>query len=111
MLLRRTQRRASAGSWRRACRSAAWALQHIRHQADASPAAAHAQGMLLRRTKATRIDGEPVVDLPQRSVVLRRIAFSPSERAFYDCLQKESASQLKVRPRAADFPHALLLQR
>ncbi|KAK9831907.1 hypothetical protein WJX81_008001 [Elliptochloris bilobata] len=54
------------------------------------------QGMLLRRTKATRIDGQPVVDLPERRVLLQRIAFSPPERAFYDCLQKESASQLKA---------------
>ena len=54
------------------------------------------QGMLLRRTKATRIDGQPVVDLPERRVVLRRIAFSPPERSYYDDLQKESASQLRV---------------
>ena len=58
--------------------------------------------MLLRRTKATRIDGQPVVDLPERRVVLQRIAFSPPERVYYDDLQKESASQLRVRLRTLD---------
>jgi len=66
---------------------------------------ARAQGMLLRRTKATLIDGAPVVDLPERRVTLRRIAFSPPERAFYERVQQESARELKARARA---PRALL---
>lgn len=66
------------------------------------------QGMLLRRTKATRIDGQPVVDLPERRVVLRRIAFSPAERSYYDDLQKESASQLRVRREALDSDQHLV---
>lgn len=64
------------------------------------------QGLLLRRTKATRIDGQPVVDLPERRVVLRRIPFSPPERSYYDDLQKESASQLRVRAEAPNIQAA-----
>jgi len=72
---------------------------------------ARAQGMLLRRTKATLIDGAPVVDLPERRVTLRRIAFSPPERAFYERVQQESARELKARARAPRGPHPARLTR
>ena len=52
--------------------------------------------MLLRRTKGSTIDGEPVVKLPPREQQLVRKAFSMSEQRFYDQVQAESMQKLKV---------------
>ena len=54
------------------------------------------QGVLLRRTKNSRIDGEPVVKLPPREQQLVQCQFSSQEQAFYDQLQQDSLSQLQV---------------
>ena len=61
------------------------------------------QPVLLRRTKSSTIDGEPVVRLPPREQQLVCKAFSPSEQRFYDQVQQESMQKLKVCPPA---PHA-----
>lgn len=54
------------------------------------------QPVLLRRTKSSTIDGEPVVKLPPREQQLVRKAFSMSEQKFYDQVQAESMQKLKV---------------
>ena len=54
------------------------------------------QPVLLRRTKTSTIDGEPVVKLPPREQQLVRKAFSASEQRFYDQVQQESMQKLKV---------------
>lgn len=54
------------------------------------------QPVLLRRTKGSTIDGEPVVKLPPREQQLVRKAFSMSEQKFYDQVQAESMQKLKV---------------
>ena len=54
------------------------------------------QGVLLRRTKGSKIDGKPIVDLPPREVAHARLDFPPAERANYDRLQAQSAAELKV---------------
>lgn len=58
------------------------------------------QPVLLRRTKSSTIDGEPVVKLPPREQLLVRKAFSLSEQQFYDQVQAESMQKLKVRASA-----------
>jgi SNF2 family DNA or RNA helicase len=45
--------------------------------------------VMLRRTKATRVGGEPIVRLPPRTVALRGVEFSQRERACYARLQAE----------------------
>lgn len=59
------------------------------------------QAVLLRRTKSSTIDGEPVVKLPPREQQLVRKAFSMSEQKFYDQVQAESMQQLKACASAA----------
>ena len=54
------------------------------------------QGVLLRRAKGSRLDGEPIVELPARQVELVKLHFSAAERAAYDELQRSSMTQLKV---------------
>ena len=54
------------------------------------------QPVLLRRTKTSKIDGEPVVILPPRQQQLIRKSFSASEQKFYDQVQQESMQKLKV---------------
>ena len=56
---------------------------------------------MLRRTKTSTIDGEPVVVLPPREQQLVSISFSASEQKFYEHVQQESMQKLKVRPSAA----------
>lgn len=55
------------------------------------------QGVLLRRTKGSTLNGEPIVELPARQVEIVRLHFSAEERAAYDELQRSSMSQLKVQ--------------
>jgi SNF2 family DNA or RNA helicase len=52
--------------------------------------------ILLRRTKGTLIDGQPIVDLPPRIVKLKKTQFSIEERTFYDKLETESREQFQV---------------
>ena len=67
----------------------------IREPIRAAPAAGFAQlqrvlaAVMLRRTKATKIAGEPIVRLPPRSVRLRAVEFSSTERECYARLQAE----------------------
>lgn len=53
------------------------------------------QAVMLRRTKATTIDGQPIVSLPPRIVSLCQTEFSPEERSFYTCLEAASREQFQ----------------
>lgn len=54
------------------------------------------QNILLRRTKTTKIDGDPIISLPERRVNLVKIDFSKEERKFYDRVEKEAMSKMKA---------------
>ncbi|XP_042501657.1 helicase-like transcription factor CHR28 isoform X2 [Macadamia integrifolia] len=55
--------------------------------------------IMLRRTKGTLLDGEPIIKLPPKSVYLTKVEFSSEERAFY--LNLEADSRLQFRKYAA----------
>jgi SNF2 family DNA or RNA helicase len=57
------------------------------------------QGVLIRRTKDSRINGEPAVKLPPRELQLLKQEFSGEERDFYTRLHLESKAKLTVRHR------------
>ncbi|KAK9916313.1 hypothetical protein WJX75_001149 [Coccomyxa subellipsoidea] len=68
------------------------------------------QGVLLRRTKGSTLDGKPIVQLPARQVELVRLHFSVAERAAYDELQRSSMTQLKaLRGAKSSYMNMLLL--
>lgn len=52
--------------------------------------------IMLRRTKGTMLDGEPIINLPPKSVELKRVSFSTEERDFYSKLEADSRAQFKV---------------
>ncbi|XP_042453098.1 helicase-like transcription factor CHR28 isoform X2 [Zingiber officinale] len=51
--------------------------------------------VLLRRTKGTIIDGEPILKLPPKSICLKKVEFSHEEREFYLKLEADSRQQFK----------------
>lgn len=52
--------------------------------------------LLLRRTPATRVNGSPIVHLPMKSVVTRRIRLSGGQQQFYENVQRMAARKLTV---------------
>jgi hypothetical protein len=55
---------------------------------------------LLRRTKTDTLDGEPLVTLPEKNIVLDGHNFSDDEQQFYDVLFKRAKMKFnKVRDR------------
>ncbi|KAI3982825.1 hypothetical protein MKX01_010308 [Papaver californicum] len=52
--------------------------------------------IMLRRTKGTLLDGEPIINLPSKTVNLTKVEFSAEERAFYSKLESDSRSQFKA---------------
>ncbi|GLJ36518.1 hypothetical protein SUGI_0733660 [Cryptomeria japonica] len=52
--------------------------------------------IMLRRTKCTFIDGEPIINLPPKTVTLKKIEFSLEEREFYQKLEIDSQARFKV---------------
>ncbi|KHG28441.1 putative ATP-dependent helicase C23E6.02 [Gossypium arboreum] len=52
--------------------------------------------VMLRRTKATLIDGEPIIKLPPKSVLMSKVDFTAEERDFYTQLEADSRSQFKA---------------
>ncbi|CAI0444051.1 unnamed protein product [Linum tenue] len=52
--------------------------------------------VMLRRTKGTMINGEPIIKLPPKSIGLNKVEFSPEERAFYTQLESDSSSKFKA---------------
>jgi SNF2 family DNA or RNA helicase len=53
------------------------------------------QGVLLRRTKNSTIDGKPILDIPKCNQSLHRIDFGHQERQFYNTLKAQSESLLQ----------------
>ncbi|KAJ6906919.1 hypothetical protein NC651_017555 [Populus alba x Populus x berolinensis] len=54
------------------------------------------RAIMLRRTKATLIDGQPIINLPPKSICLTKVDFSIEERAFYTRLEADSRSKFKA---------------
>ncbi|XP_057962916.1 helicase-like transcription factor CHR28 [Malania oleifera] len=52
--------------------------------------------IMLRRTKGTLLDGEPIITLPPKSVELKKVDFSKEERDFYSRLEADSRAQFEV---------------
>ncbi|XP_040951788.1 helicase-like transcription factor CHR28 isoform X2 [Gossypium hirsutum] len=53
------------------------------------------QTIMLRRTKATLLDGEPIINLPPKMIELRKVEFTKAERDFYSRLESDSRAQFK----------------
>ncbi|CAI9087534.1 OLC1v1021621C2 [Oldenlandia corymbosa var. corymbosa] len=49
--------------------------------------------IMLRRTKGSLIDGEPIINLPPKTIKLHKVDFSPEEREFYQTLESDSRAQ------------------
>ncbi|KAL6187256.1 hypothetical protein ACLB2K_043370 [Fragaria x ananassa] len=54
------------------------------------------RAIMLRRTKGTMIDGQPIINLPPKTINLSKVEFSVEERAFYTKLEADSRSQFKA---------------
>ncbi|KAL2939000.1 Helicase-like transcription factor CHR28 [Bienertia sinuspersici] len=52
--------------------------------------------LLLRRTKETLLDGEPIICLPPKTIEMKTVNFTIEERSFYAQLEAESRSQFKA---------------
>ncbi|XP_042483318.1 helicase-like transcription factor CHR28 [Macadamia integrifolia] len=52
--------------------------------------------VMLRRTKGTFIDGQPIINLPPKSIELKKVDFSKEEREFYSRLEADSRAQFEV---------------
>ncbi|KAK3122863.1 hypothetical protein QOZ80_8AG0619410 [Eleusine coracana subsp. coracana] len=52
--------------------------------------------ILLRRTKETLINGEPIINLPPKTINLEKVDFTQEERSFYLTLEERSRQQFKV---------------
>ncbi|KAF8409328.1 hypothetical protein HHK36_005403 [Tetracentron sinense] len=52
--------------------------------------------IMLRRTKGTLLDGEPIITLPPKSIELKKVEFSKEERDFYSRLEADSRAQFKA---------------
>ncbi|XP_061375542.1 helicase-like transcription factor CHR28 isoform X2 [Gastrolobium bilobum] len=51
--------------------------------------------IMLRRTKGTLLDGEPIISLPPKFVELKKVDFSQEERDFYSRLEADSRAQFQ----------------
>ncbi|KAK1422654.1 hypothetical protein QVD17_17940 [Tagetes erecta] len=51
------------------------------------------KSIMLRRTKGTLLKGEPIISLPPKTIILKRVDFSAEERGFYHKLEAESRAQ------------------
>ncbi|KAL1567364.1 helicase-like transcription factor CHR28 isoform X3 [Salvia divinorum] len=49
--------------------------------------------IMLRRTKGTLLDGGPIIDLPPKTIELKKVEFSMEERDFYCRLEADSRAQ------------------
>uniref|UniRef100_M8AYM2 Putative ATP-dependent helicase n=1 Tax=Aegilops tauschii TaxID=37682 RepID=M8AYM2_AEGTA len=65
--------------------------------------------VLLRRTKETTINGEPIINLPPKTIKLQKVDFTKEERAFYLTLEERSRQQFKVEDRCRDLESYLEL--
>ena len=44
----------------------------------------------------TKLDGEPIINLPPKYIKMKTVKFTAEERSFYAQLEAESRSQFKV---------------
>ncbi|BAT73771.1 hypothetical protein LR48_Vigan01g064400 [Vigna angularis] len=51
--------------------------------------------IMLRRTKGTLLDGEPIISLPPKYIELKKVDFSTEERDFYYKLEADSRAQFQ----------------
>ncbi|CAJ1936386.1 unnamed protein product [Sphenostylis stenocarpa] len=51
--------------------------------------------IMLRRTKGTLLDGEPIISLPPKHIELKKVDFSMEERDFYYKLEADSRAQFQ----------------
>ncbi|CAM0902558.1 unnamed protein product [Alopecurus aequalis] len=51
--------------------------------------------ILLRRTKETLLDGEPIIKIPPKTIELKKINFTQEERYFYLALEEGSRQKFK----------------
>ncbi|CAF2055009.1 helicase-like transcription factor CHR28 [Brassica napus] len=54
------------------------------------------KAIMLRRTKGTLLDGQPIINLPPKTINLSKVDFSVEERSFYTKLESDSRSQFKA---------------
>ncbi|KAJ0229890.1 Helicase-like transcription factor CHR28 [Hirschfeldia incana] len=54
------------------------------------------KAIMLRRTKGTLLDGQPILNLPPKTINLSKVDFSVEERSFYTKLESDSRSQFKA---------------
>ncbi|XP_050270956.1 helicase-like transcription factor CHR28 isoform X1 [Quercus robur] len=54
------------------------------------------RAIMLRRTKGTLLDGEPIIKLPPKTIRMSKVDFSTEERAFYTNLEADSRSRFKA---------------
>ncbi|KAL2931938.1 Helicase-like transcription factor CHR28 [Bienertia sinuspersici] len=54
------------------------------------------KNIMLRRTKGTLLDGKPIINLPPKSVMLKKVEFSEEERDFYSRLEADSRAQFQA---------------
>nr|GMC88025.1 helicase-like transcription factor CHR28 isoform X2 [Ipomoea batatas] len=57
--------------------------------------------VMLRRTKGSQIDGEPILTLPPKRIELKKVEFTQEERGFYCRLEAESRAQFADAPEDA----------
>ncbi|CAG8470526.1 17808_t:CDS:10, partial [Cetraspora pellucida] len=65
------------------------------------------RGILLRRTKDSKLDGRPLLELPTKTVSFVKQEFSRDEREFYDALEKRSRIEFNRYLKEADDPRLL----
>lgn len=61
------------------------------------------KGVMLRRTKSSKIDGKPVVDLPPCRHRLLRRRFSPKEQLAYNQIYSECSNKFRALRNAGDI--------
>ncbi|KAJ7968497.1 Helicase-like transcription factor CHR28 [Quillaja saponaria] len=64
-------------------------------QKDIGSCQAVLKTIMLRRTKGSLLDGEPIINLPPKSVELKKVDFSIEERNFYSRLEADSRAQFQ----------------
>ncbi|KAE9403438.1 hypothetical protein BT96DRAFT_1016994 [Gymnopus androsaceus JB14] len=67
--------------------------------------------LLLRRTKNSTLDGEPILKLKPKTIELVKLEFSPDERDVYDSFEKKSKIRLNkfIRERTLLKNHSFVL--
>ncbi|KPI36973.1 putative ATP-dependent helicase [Cyphellophora attinorum] len=88
-----------------------------RYEAQKTRAMTILQGLLrailLRRTKQSKIDGKPILQLPSKTTVEDRAIFGKDQREFYEALEKQAQIQfnryLRNNSVGRNYSHALVL--